>query len=448
MNFWELKQDNISIIDKKLEKNFSYKELQEIVNKLIDIFPKNKSKQLGFIMCNNSILTLSAYLAGLQSNNAICLLNQNLNQELLNQLLEIYKPEWIFSLNNNFDEKKYEFENKIHDDLALLLSTSGTTGSPKMVRLSKENIKSNAKSISNYLNITEKERAITSLPFNYSYGLSVINSHLYSGSTILFTEQSIVERDFWKFFKDYNASSIASVPSIYQMLYRMNIDKLELSSLKTLTQAGGHLNKNLSSHFCNLSKKNNWNFFVMYGQTEATARISYVPSEKLENKIGSIGIAIPDGKLSIDAKTNELIYQGKNVMMGYSYNRNDLSKGDECMGILKTGDIATFDEDGYFTITGRIKRFVKLWGLRINLDELEKQLSSNFLTPIVCLGNDDKIFIIIKENKFLDDISSILKNKYKIHSKYFQIKIIDSIPYTDSGKIDYIKIKNILNIND
>ncbi len=170
------------------------------------------------------------------------------------------------------------------------------------MRLSADNIQSNAESIAQYLEIDENEKPITTLPFNYSYGLSVINSHLLKGATIVLTEKTVFFKDFWNTFKQYECTSFAGVPYTYQMLKRTGFDKLDLPSLKTMTQAGGKLNEEMIKYFYEYAERKNIRFFVMYGQTEATARISYVPFDKLKNKIGSIGISIPGGKLSLNER--------------------------------------------------------------------------------------------------------------------------------------------------
>lgn len=161
----------------------------------------------------------------------------------------------------------------------MLLTTSGSTGSPKLVRLSKENILENAKSIAQYLDIDQNERAITSLPMHYSYGLSVINSHLISGATILLTEDSYIQRDFWVFAREQRVTSFSGVPFTYEILKKMKFWNRNLPTLRTLTQAGGKLSNELIEYFAKNAKLRDVNFYVMYGQTEATARMSYLPCQ-------------------------------------------------------------------------------------------------------------------------------------------------------------------------
>lgn len=142
----------------------------------------------------------------------------------------------------------------------------------------------------------------------------------------------------------------------------------------------------------------------MYGQTEAAPRISYIPSDRVLDKPGSIGIPIPGGRLELASDTGELIYYGSNVMLGYAESLADLAKGDECGGVLYTGDTATVDEEGFFTITGRMKRFIKLFGLRINLDEVERKLEALLQQPIACVGNDDKLLVATESSQHVAEI--------------------------------------------
>lgn len=436
--------DKIAVITE--EQQYTYKELNEIVQKF-DF--SSDDKKLVLLLCQNTIETLSAYLSALNHKHAIMLMSADTNPELLKSIVDEYKPYWIVGtylfdgyLQEGLIQKLVSPSVSIIDnDLAILLSTSGTTGSQKFVRLSYENLQSNAEAIVEYLNIDENERAIMNLPMSYSYGLSIINSHLQAKATILLTEESVISKTFWKFVQQQQATSLAGVPFTYQMLHRIGFLKMDLPHLKTLTQAGGRLNEKLVKIFGQYAKEQNKKFFVMYGQTEASPRMSYIPSDRVIEKAGTIGIAIPGGELSIDSETDELIYKGSNVMMGYARCLKDLEKGDEMNGILHTGDTATVDQDNYFIITGRMKRFIKLFGLRINLDEVEKKLESEVQTSIACTGNDDKLVIAIENNQHVTNVQTSVEQLYKLHKSAYKVIVIDLIPRFANGKIDYVTLK-------
>lgn len=460
--FWKLphNDDQIAMIEHSLAA-VTYGQFKYKVESFKEKLPRMRQKQLGVILCSNRITTMTAYVAGLQLNDALMLLDEQINDKLLKNIIVQYAPDWIFTNKamQGYQGYRLYYENdgyaiwcrvsstdtiEIYPDLALLLSTSGTTGSSKFVRLSYHNLQSNAESIASYLKLNETERAITTLPMQYSYGLSVINSHLLSGGTLLLTDASILSKDFWIFFKENKATSLAGVPYIYQMLHRLRFDRMDLPSLRYFTQAGGRLSPNLVRYFNDVAKEKGWRFYLMYGQTEATARISYVPPERLSEKESSIGIPIPNGKLSLDAETSELIYEGPNVMLGYAHSHRDLAKGDELFGKLHTGDIAAMDEDGYFYIKGRMKRFIKLFGLRLNLDEIEKQIEQNFFIHVACVGDDDKLCVVTEEAAKIDAIKLYIRDLYKLHPSAFTVKSVPDLPRLANGKINYSELKDLM----
>ena len=224
---------------------------------------------------------------------------------------------------------------------------------------------------------------------------------------------------------------------------------MDLPQLKTITQAGGKLNHELNKEFTEYCRKNNKRFYVMYGQTEATARMSYLPPEYSVEKLGSMGIAIPGGQFSlIDEFGNkiegynevgELVYTGKNVSMGYATSGEDLAQGDENKGILVTGDLAKQDEDGFFYIVGRKKRFVKLYGNRVNLDETER-LIKNLISDCACSGEDDKMLIYLTDKNLKEDIIKFVSSKIGINPRAFELRYVKKIPKNSSGKTIYSKL--------
>ncbi len=467
--FWEnFKQfgNNTSLTEVSSGKSLNYCELDQMSDEIAERLI-TKQKKLIFLFTSNDIQSVVAYISVLKLGDSVLLLDKKLNNEIRNNLINIYKPSVIINHNEpregyskaesnsllNFLRRENEEEISIHPSLKILLSTSGTTGSPKLVRLSSVNIQSNAEAIAQYLEIDENEKPITTLPINYSYGLSVINSHLLKGANIYLTDKTVFFKDFWNDFNNNKCTSFAGVPYTYQMLKRIGFDKYELPTLKIMTQAGGKLNEEMIKFFADYAVNNNVRFFVMYGQTEATARISYVPYNRLKDKIGSIGIPIPGGKLSLFAdgaeitepnKVGELVYEGENVMLGYAETLADLSKGDELAEKLFTGDLGYKDEDGYFYITGRMKRFIKMFGLRINLDEVQKMIENTFHIPSACTGEDEKLKILIQAT---DNVEAKVKQKvcefYKLNPSTVSIKSANEIPTKSSGKYDYERINDL-----
>ena len=217
----------------------------------------------------------------------------------------------------------------------------------------------------------------------------------------------------------------------------MDLAKKAPDSLKTLTQAGGKINPNTAEYFYNLCLKHNWKFYIMYGQTEATARISYLPFNEMRGRYESIGKAVPGGRIVIDENTNELIYFGSNVMMGYAMQCHDLELGDDNKGVLHTGDLAGIDGDGLYYIKGRLKRFVKVAGLRLNLDVIEDKLRNHFLGDMYCCGQDEKLTIF----KTVDVSDQLLKEfmmrVFRIHHQFIAMRSIAGPPLNANGKVDY-----------
>jgi len=432
------------------------------------LFSKIPSRSLVILLCKNQFESIFFYLNSIERGVVCMLVDIKLDSSVLNSLIQKYEPDFIFApkseeyqyinFNNVFQLRSYVlFENKyknsidLNPDLSLLLSTSGTTGSPKLVRLSFKNLLANASSISEYLSLNKNHRAISSLPMNYSFGLSIINSHLFAGASILMTTESITQRRFWELFNNYKITSFSGVPYTFEILKKFRLLQIKLPSLKMLTQAGGKLSNELIEYFAEYSKINKVDFFVMYGQTEGTARLSYLPPDFISEKIGSIGKPIPNGKFTIiDEKggriiksgiSGELIYEGPNVMLGYAENRFDLEKGDENFGILKTGDIANFDDDGFYFIIGRIKRFIKLFGNRVNLDDLEK-LFKNIGIDSACIGRDNYLIVYILDAKYTPVAKEYLISKLGIHFSVFDIRVVNTIPKSSSGKTLYSKLPN------
>ena len=425
-------------------------------------------RKLVFCLMENHIGGLSGYLALLTAGAVPLMLSSTILQPQLRTLLEAYNPGYVWLPSSRvveFTDAELVFNYRdyslislqnttypIHNSLALLLSTSGSTGSPKFVRLSQENVLSNARSIAQYLKLGEMEVPITTLPPNYSYGLSIIHSHLFVGATIAVTNKTFFDREFWNFLREVNATSFGGVPYHYEMLKKLRFTRMELPSLRTITQAGGRMEPDLTKEYAVHCTNKGMDFVSMYGQTEATARMAYLPSEKSIDKSGSIGFAIPGGRFWLEDDSGcvietsetpgELVYEGANVCMGYADGCEDLDKGDEMQGRLRTGDIAIRDTEGDYRIVGRLKRFIKIFGNRINLQEVE-----NFLQDAgyqaVCTGGDDRLEIYL-----LDSVAGDAVPIKKQVVEFLQIAVsgvviygVSNIPRSESGKIQYSELK-------
>lgn len=434
-----------------------------------DFFSHINKRCLIFILCRNQTGSVIGYVASLNNRVVPVLLNADLDPDLLNSLIQVYKPaylwvpkdktglfaeyetaysEWDYSLIRTAFDTEYP----LFDELCLMLTTSGSTGSPKFVRQSYKNVESNANSIVEYLKIDSNERPITTLPMNYTYGLSIINSHLLAGARILLTDKGLMQKEFWNFFKEAEATSFGGVPYTYEMLDKLRFTRMQLPNLRYMTQAGGKITTELHRKFAQYASDSGKQFIVMYGQCEATARMGYLPAEKSLEKCGSMGIAIPGGRFElVDTSGNlidkpdtagELVYYGDNVTLGYAENGEDLIKGDERTGVLHTGDVAQFDKDGFYYIVGRMKRFLKIFGNRVNLDEAERLIKSEFSSvDVACGGVDDKMYIFITNNRYADEVRSFVSAKTGLNSSAFKVVEIPAVPKNDSGKTLYRELE-------
>ncbi|MFQ3250126.1 MAG: acyl-CoA synthetase (AMP-forming)/AMP-acid ligase II [Glaciecola sp.] len=446
-------------------------------------------KYLIAIVANNSIATLVNYLAVLQLKQAIIFLTQaeleTARAETSANVIHSFQPDIIMfndelstpnhAVNDDANtDANTEESTSIHPDVALLLSTSGSTGESKQVVLSYENLQANCQSICAYLPILPGDVTITTLPFQYSYGLSIINTHLATGATIILTELSFMQREFWDYFQEYKVTSFGGVPHSYDMLLRLKFTQKDLPHLRYFTQAGGKLAANKVTLLSEYATKQDKAFYVMYGQTEATARMSYVSPSTLTRKANTIGKAIPNTQLMlVDEVGNELkqahqqgqlVFKGKNVMLGYAKQRSELDSFNRVLA-LNTGDLGYMDEEGDFFITGRLKRIVKIFGERVSLDQLEDLVQQHLLglrnglmssveAQVAAVGDDKIINIALKMSdgaaKSVDfiELQQILKKAIQsetgIHPSALKIVKVEALPLLPNGKTHYRNLQAML----
>lgn len=463
---WNLEEyeNNIALID-EYGNQITYGQLNASANILAEAVGR---RCLVFSFCRNEIGSVMGYTSFINHGIVSVQLSSRLEEGLLKNLLDTYKPDflWIpqdmagqFSAMENVHSSYsyvllktgYEKEYPLYDELALLITTSGSTGSPKFVRQSYTNILDNAQSIAKYLKLDSSERPITTLPMNYVYGLSIINSHFLVGAALLVTDNGLMQKEFWRFFKEAKATSFGGVPYTYEILDKLCFYRMELPSLRTMTQAGGKITQELHERFAKYAAEQGKNFVIMYGAAEATSRMGYLPPEKAVEKKGSMGIPIPGGKFKLvgaDGQeitepftTGELVYEGKNVTLGYAECGDDLMKDDERHGRLETGDMAQFDEDGYYYIVGRKKRFLKIYGNRVNLDEIDRLIKGEFEIEVASSGIDDHLYIFVTDEKMLEPVKVFVVGKTGLNQAAFKVIPIENIPKNDSGKTLYQELK-------
>ncbi len=459
---WDLRRysSNIALHDENGQQ-VTYGQLEVNAQALAEFIGR---RCLVFSLCRNEIGSVLGYVAFVNNGIVSVQLNSHLEAGLLENLLATYQPAYLWVPKGQAElfpalrevwsaydycllETGYQKEYKLNDELALLITTSGSTGSPKLVRQSATNLLDNATSIAEYLELDETERPISTLPMNYVYGLSIINSHFLVGATLLLTDKTMMQKEFWYFFRNAKATSFGGVPYTYEMLDKLRFYRMDLPSLRTMTQAGGKITPELHEKFARYAEETGKRFVVMYGAAEATSRMGYLPPEMAVKKKGSMGIPIPGGRfILIDADgkeiskpmtTGELVYEGKNVTLGYAECGDDLAKGDERHGRLETGDMAQFDEDGYYYIVGRKKRFLKIYGNRVNLDEIDRLVKGQFEIEVACAGVDDHLYIFVTDERKAELVREYIIQKTKLNPAAFKAIVIDEIPKNESGKTLY-----------
>ena len=453
------------------QKSLSYRELVEMSTGIASAFP---SRALVFLLTRNSLAAIAGYVGFVQNGIVPVMIDAALDAGLLIALRAAYRPgyAWVpaecaeeFQPSRTIlrrDEyvlldlaEKNPFP--LHDDLALLMTTSGSTGSPKLVRQSYENLRANTSSIAAYLHLDETERAVTNLPLHYVYGLSILNTHLAVGASVVVTEKTLFDRSFWQLMRDKEVTSFSGVPYTYAMLKRLRFFRMELPALHTLTQAGGKLDPELHAAFAEFAAREGKEFTVMYGAAEATARMGYLPAADAIRKTGAMGIAIPGGRFALIDEAGaeitavdtvgELVYYGANVTLGYAESGADLARGDERHGRYETGDLARRDGDGYYTIVGRKRRFLKIFGKRTNLQEVEHILRQRFgEVEVACAGVDDHLYVFVTQEALVPKIVPFLSAKLGLHHSALTVRCLAEIPKNASGKTVYRELERYYDV--
>lgn len=422
-------------------------------------------RTLIIILTDNSLGAVAGYAAALSGRIVPLLLNARMEQNLLDNLLAAYRPEYLWlprersgSFGGSPLLERWGYvllptgasPPALHQELSLLLTTSGSTGSPKLVRHSYANLEANARNITAFFGLSPEDRPLVDLPVNYTYGLSVVSSHLYAGATLLLTGKGLMQKEFWEFLKEQRATTFTGVPYSYELLAKLRFFRMDLPDLKLLTQGGGKLREDLQARFAEYAEATGKRFIVTYGQTEGTARMAYLPAELASVKLGSIGRAIPGGTLHLVDEDGaviteagvegEMVYTGPNVTLGYAETAEDLSAGDERYGVLPTGDLARMDEEGFFYILGRKSRFLKLFGYRVSLDETEHLIREEFRTDCACTGTDDGMQVYLTDPSLLTEVGRFLVRKTGLFPTAFQVRAVAALPRNEAGKILYAKL--------
>lgn len=421
----------------------SYRELADRIDSVgVDFGP---TRRLILLETRNNIETLVHYLAALEGGHVVMPVPAGADHSTI---ISAYDPDVTIDHTGRLYERRTGSTHTLHPDLALLMSTSGSTGSSKMVRQSRYNLIANAVAIAMYLDICEDDRALTTLPMSYCYGLSVIHSHLLRGAGLILTSHSVVDEEFWELFGRFGATTFAGVPYTFELLDRIGFEHMQLPTLRYITQAGGHLPPERVRHFATLGQRRGWKLFVMYGATESTSRMAYLPPELALSHPSAIGRPIPGGSFAIESvedwsepHVGELVYRGPNVMLGYAHDATDLALG-RTVDALHTGDIARLCDDGLYELVGRASRFAKIFGLRIDLQRLEGALSSRGMKTF-CVESGGRLAIAATDRHSRADIAAAASASSGLPLSVVRVVKVSELPLLPSGKPDYPAVRTL-----
>ena len=462
LNLDKWPRESVAAIDSQ-GNSLTYGRLRDFAEKAKNMMT---GRSLLFLLVENNCGGIAWTIGNICAGNVPLILNAHLDAGLYQSLYELYQPPYVCVPEGMAEKFPYETVITCYgytlmktgheacpmlEELSHLLPTSGSTGSPKLVRHKYANIEAAALNISTFFELTEKDRPLMVLPLYYTMGLSMVFSHFYVGATLLITNLSMTDRNFWNFMKEEHATSFTGVPYSFEILNLMRIFRMDLPDLKLLTQGGGRMPKELNLKFAEWCRDTGRQWIATYGQSECTARMAWLPDKWAIEKVGSIGIAVPNGELSLidmDGNTittpnteGEMCYRGKNVTMGYARKREDILLGDERHGFIRTGDLAYFDEDGCYYIVGRMGRFLKLFGMRVGLDECERIIKAKFQgIECACVGTDEKMIVYLTDENNKDKVKEELVARLKLVASSFEIRVITEIPKNEAGKILYAKL--------
>ena len=445
-------KDKVAAIDDS-GRSITYGEICDFTQEFAKQLPQ---RSLIFLLSENRIGSLLGYTAALSNHIVPLIISAATEEGLYNHLFELYQPEYLWMPQAKAEGQQIVFSTwdyclvrtgnihaSMYDELSLLLPTSGSTGSPKLVRHNYRNIEANADNVRRLFKLDGNEKAMAILPMHYTMGLSVIASHLLAGSTLLLSGRSLLDKGFWATLKE--ATSFTGVPYSYEILTKMRFTRMDLPNLKVITQGGGKLTEAMWISLARYADDKGKQFIATYGQSECTARMAYLPPEFALEKVCSIGVAEPGGQLSIvDDSGNEtfegeaqgeMVYRGENVTLGYATCREDLLKGDENHGVMHTGDLARRDADGCYFIIGRLKRFLKIYGLRIGLDEVERMIKAEYRIDCYCKGDDEKLVVLVTDAKLQEVLPAFIEEKTHLFHQRIEVQVVKEILRNEAGKV-------------
>jgi acyl-CoA synthetase (AMP-forming)/AMP-acid ligase II len=442
-----------AVIDHEASVTLTYRALHERVQYLVEQI-RGHSRSLTLLFANNDVSSIVCYLAALDAGHAVFLSPIGIEHPGALAVIEAYRPElilWRGAVVPPALESDYELSNLVdgycalrrrrctdeppHPSLALVLSTSASTGSAKAVRLSAVNLAESAAQVAYALAISSTDRALLGLPLSYVYGLSVLNSGLYRGSAVVLIKGTFADLGFYTKLVGAGVSTIPCVTETFEYMRRLQIGATRLPGLRRLTHSGSPLEPRLFEWIYHHFGREGTDIYLMYGQTEACGRITVLPPAALPGLHRSVGRALRSGNLSVSDQ-GEIEYRGPGVMLGYATCRQELALGDTLQGRLHTGDMGRLDEQGNLFITGRMTRHCKVFGRRVNLDDVERFVSG--ARAAAAVEKDSRVTIFF-EGTVPATAPNIMElaRRFQLPPQSFRLNALPALPRTDRGKIAY-----------
>ena len=417
---------------------------------------------LVLMLCDNSTEAVRFYVAALYADCVPLLLDENLYPDYLREYCRLYRPRLIwaptsrealvsplgricFRAQGHILVRTEQEDVRLHPELALLLTTSGSTGNPKVVRLSRRNITENTKAIIDAIRLDESARGVTTLPMNYSYGMAICNMHLFVGATLLVTKRKAMDPLFGDWIRRERITDIQGVPFLYEMLDKLGFFASLPDSLRLATMGGGKARESLQEKMNAVFAERGVRFYALYGQTEGTTMLTKLPDDQEMNDPNCIGVACLGMQARTDPETGELIFTGSSVCMGYAEKADDLSRGDENHGLLRTGDLAEIDRSGRIYLVGRLSRFLKMSGVRVNLDDIEN-LALRTLSEgeCACCGRDNDLHLFVSGPCDPSEIKRVIFRAARISATMLSVHRIGRLPRQANGKVDYQQLNRLI----
>lgn len=442
-----------ALMDHEASVTLDYRQLHERVEGVVKQI-RGHLRSLVLLFANNDVSTIVCYLAALDAGHAVFIAPISIEHPGAQALIEAYRPElvlWRSGAVPTALEPDYELSGPVdayralrrrrcgdeppHPSLALVLSTSASTGSPKAVRLSASNLAASAAQVADALAVTSTDRALLCLPLSYVYGLSVLNSSLYCGSAAVLVKGTFADRAFYTRLARAGVTTIPCVSETFEYIRRLQVDAPVLPGLRRLTHSGSPLDPSLFEYVYAGFGRHGTDIYLMYGQTEACGRMTVLPPAALPGLHRSVGRAMHSGNLSVNDQ-GEIVYQGPGVMLGYATCRQDLALGDTLHGLLYTGDLGRLDEHGNLFITGRVSRHCKVFGRRVSLDDIERFVSG--ARPAAAVEKDSRVTIFF-EGAVPVALQAVpeLARRFQLPPQTFCLRAVPELPRTDRGKIAY-----------